>query len=154
MSGAVILVGRDGCYRDLASMHGSYRKVAETQPALERIGRLLQRHAEGSCCWFLDRPVSNSGRLAQLIVDMATQHGWDWTTQLEYDVDGILSRSPHAIATADGVILDHLGDAYHKAGQTAKALETWRKAVQALGSQDQAEDITRIETKIRQHDKP
>ena len=27
MSGGVILKGRDGCFRDLASVHGTYRKV-------------------------------------------------------------------------------------------------------------------------------
>ena len=32
LAGGVILVGRDGCYRDMASMHGSYRKVSETRP--------------------------------------------------------------------------------------------------------------------------
>ena len=30
LSGGVILHSRDGCYRDMASMHGSYRRVEET----------------------------------------------------------------------------------------------------------------------------
>ena len=30
LAGGVILAARDGAYRDMASMHGSYRKVAET----------------------------------------------------------------------------------------------------------------------------
>ena len=37
LAGAVIIAGRDGCYRDMASMHGSYRKVEETSPAIELI---------------------------------------------------------------------------------------------------------------------
>ena len=31
LAGGVILAARDGAYRDMASMHGSYRKVAETR---------------------------------------------------------------------------------------------------------------------------
>ena len=34
LSGGVILRGRDGCTRDMASMHGSYRKVQETLPSI------------------------------------------------------------------------------------------------------------------------
>ena len=31
LAGGVVLAARDGAYRDMASMHGSYRKVAETR---------------------------------------------------------------------------------------------------------------------------
>ena len=41
LAGGVILAARDGTYRDMASMHGSYRKVAETLPALELLGRTI-----------------------------------------------------------------------------------------------------------------
>src|SRR5262249_51185115 len=34
LSGGVILAARDGTYRDVASIHGSYRKVEETRPAI------------------------------------------------------------------------------------------------------------------------
>jgi len=67
LSGGVILVGRDGCYRDMASMHGSYRKVDETVPALELLGRRLAGLEVGPCTWYFDRPVSNSGRLKTIL---------------------------------------------------------------------------------------
>ena len=63
LSGGVVIVGRDGCYRDMASMHGSYRKVTETRPALMLIGEVLAELGTGECQWYLDQPVSNSGRL-------------------------------------------------------------------------------------------
>ena len=44
MGGGIVLLARDGCYRDMASMHGTYRKVAETVPALEAIGRTRTHH--------------------------------------------------------------------------------------------------------------
>src|SRR5262245_39752645 len=60
LSDGVILVGKDGCYRDMASMHGNYRKVEETRPALSLIGESLAGWGVTSCRWFLDNPVSNS----------------------------------------------------------------------------------------------
>ncbi|MEI8197945.1 MAG: DUF434 domain-containing protein, partial [Phycisphaerae bacterium] len=41
LGGGVILRGRDGCLRDMASMHGHYKRVAETGPALELLGQTL-----------------------------------------------------------------------------------------------------------------
>ena len=41
LSGGVLLAARDGALRDMASMHGSYRKVSETRTALELIARTL-----------------------------------------------------------------------------------------------------------------
>jgi len=48
----VILAARDGAYRDMASMHGSYRKVAETLPALELLGRTIAALAWPSAAGF------------------------------------------------------------------------------------------------------
>lgn len=41
LSGGLLFKGRDGCLRDLASIHGTYRKVEETIPAIEQIGDFL-----------------------------------------------------------------------------------------------------------------
>ena len=106
LAGGVILAGRDGTYRDMASMHGSYRSVAETRPALELIGRTLADLGVSKCRWFLDRPVSNSGRLKALIEELAAARGWRWQVELVADPDGLLSASDEIIATADSVILD------------------------------------------------
>ena len=71
MSGGVIFAGRDGCFRDLASIHGTYRKVTETIPAVRMIGEFLQEIGAGKALWLLDSPVSNSGRLKTLIGQLA-----------------------------------------------------------------------------------
>ena len=62
LSGSVLLLCRDGTLRDMASMHGSYRKVAETVPALEMIGQVLQELQPRQCRWYLDTPFTTSGR--------------------------------------------------------------------------------------------
>jgi len=106
LSGGVILGCRDGTYRDMASMHGSYRKVAETRPALERIGRTLVELGAGECRWFLDQPVSNSGRLKTIIEQLAVEHRWPWGGELVPDPDPVLSEADQIVVTADSVILD------------------------------------------------
>ncbi len=49
----------------------------------------------------------------------------------------------------DGVILEHLGDAYAAADQPAKALEAWRKAAQAFQQQEDNERHQAVEAKIQ-----
>jgi hypothetical protein len=106
LAGGVVLRARDGAYRDMASMHGSFRKVAETGPALELIGRTLAELGPGSCHWYLDRPVSNSGRLKTAMEELATARGWDWRVELVPDPDPLLAVGEQVVATADSVILD------------------------------------------------
>jgi hypothetical protein len=112
LAGGVILFGRDGCYRDMASMHGNYRKVAETLRALELIGQTIteQGSAEsgrGECVWLLDKPVSNSGRLAAIIRKVASENGWEWRVELVADPDPVLCNCGQTVATADSLILDN-----------------------------------------------
>lgn len=106
LGGGVLLLGRDGCLRDMASMHGNYRKVEETRPALVLIGQTLADWQPLRCNWYLDRPVSNSGRLSQILSDVAAEHGWDWRTELVPDPDAILRTLPEIVVSADCGIID------------------------------------------------
>ena len=109
LAGAVLLAAADETLRDMASMHGSYRKVAETGPALVLIGETLAEFQPQEVRWFLDKPVSNSGRLKGIIVDVAARHGWPWTVELVADPDPVLAGATEIVATADSVILDGCG---------------------------------------------
>jgi hypothetical protein len=106
LSGGVILAARDSTYRDMASMHGSYRKVSETLPALELLGAELAGLNISECIWYFDKPVSNSGRLKILMDQMASKRGWPWRIELAPNPDDLLAKSSEAIVTADSVILD------------------------------------------------
>ena len=106
LSDGVILHARDGCFRDMASMHGSYRKVDETRPALRLIGQLLQSRGVTTCLWRLDRPVSNSGRLQTILQELGAENGWGWSVTLDPDPDAALSATAQLVATADSVVLD------------------------------------------------
>lgn len=102
----VLLRGRDGCYRDMASLHGSYRKVEETLPALHAIGDVLDAAGVTPCRWYLDRPVSNSGRLKGIMNETARGRSWPWEVELVHDPDPILADAEDIVATADSGILD------------------------------------------------
>lgn len=106
LGGGVILLARDGAYRDMASMHGSYHKVEETLPALGILGCLLEESGVAECVWLLDRPVSNSGRLKTLMETLAAENRWPWRIELVANPDAVLSISPEIVVTADSIILD------------------------------------------------
>jgi hypothetical protein len=106
LGGAVVLLGRDGAARDLMGVHGTYRRVEETEPAIVVVGEWLERHGARSCRWWLDRPVSNSGRLKIMLLVLATERGWDWQVELVLNPDTVLAESGALIATADAGILD------------------------------------------------
>jgi hypothetical protein len=109
LAGGVLLLARDGCLRDMASVHGTYRKVEETAPAVELIGRSLSQWQPARCLWYLDAPVSNSGRLAAILRAAGQRHGLDWQVELVDNPDRVLAGAGAIVATADSVILDRCG---------------------------------------------
>lgn len=117
LAGGVVLLARDGCYRDLASMHGTFRAVEETLPALRVIGKELRRLRVGGCTWYLDSPVSNSGRLKGRMVELAREEAWDWQVELVPNPDAVLSTAGEIIVSADSVVLDRCGRWFNLAGE-------------------------------------
>ena len=60
----------------------------------------------GPCRWYLDRPVSNSGRLKKLLLEVAAEQDWAWQVELVYSPDGVLVRTDEIVATSDSEILN------------------------------------------------
>lgn len=107
LSGGAILVGRDGCFRDMASLHGTYRDVEETPTAAELIGSMAAKWGVSHCRWLLDRPVSNSGRLKEILAGVGARFGWSWQIDLEVSPDQSLIETTEAVASSDSLVLDH-----------------------------------------------
>lgn len=107
LGGGALLLCRDGCIRDMSSVHGSYRSVEETERAVELIGGALEALAPAGVRFVLDRPISNSGRLAQRLRELAEGRGWRWTVELVFNPDARLASSDEIVATSDSTILDH-----------------------------------------------
>ena len=106
LGGGVILAAFDGTYRDIASMHGTYRKVAETLPALELLGGTAAAYGAATWIWYFDRPVSNSGRLKKIMETLARERGWPWQIELVPNPDAVLAATAEIIVTADSAVLD------------------------------------------------
>lgn len=82
LGGGVVIHCRDGTFRDLAGVHGTYRRVVETMPALDRLAGRLEELRVGPVRWLFDRPVSNSGRIRSLVLETAGQRGCRWDVDL------------------------------------------------------------------------
>ncbi len=105
-SGAYVFHCRDGCYRDISSVHGSYKHIRQTAEAILLTGQVLQDLGTATVHWYLDQPVSNSGRLRGFLEESATEQGWNWQVELCYDPDKVLAKSSNIVITSDGWVLD------------------------------------------------
>ncbi|WP_299883211.1 DUF434 domain-containing protein [uncultured Lacinutrix sp.] len=103
LSGAYLFKGLDAAYRDLSGVHGTYKRVQQTENALLIVGNLLK---ENEVIWVFDRPVSNSGRLKTILRDIAIKHSFNWDIILENNPDKILAESNHIVVSADAWVLD------------------------------------------------
>ncbi|MEM7435343.1 MAG: DUF434 domain-containing protein [Myxococcota bacterium] len=109
LAGGVLLLGRDGCLRDMASFHGNYRLVQETDRAVEFLLQSLDDLGVAEAFVYIDRPVSNSGRLAQVIREASVRFATTVEPILSDKVDATLKSYDSVVATADSAILDASG---------------------------------------------
>jgi hypothetical protein len=121
LSGGLIVQSYDGCYRDIASLHGTFHSVEETIPAIEIVGQFLDGQGATQVIWLLDSPVSNSGRLKTLLRETAARHQWNWDIELVFNPDARLKETSEIVVTADGVILDSCQQWFNLARHTIDA---------------------------------
>lgn len=103
LSGAYVFKGLDDAYRDLSGVHGTYKRVQQTERALLLVGHLLKNH---KVIWIFDKPVSNSGRLKTMLRETAEQNGFNWEIILDKNPDKILAESEHVVVSSDAWVLD------------------------------------------------
>ena len=107
MAGGVLIRGRDGALRDLASVHGSYRRAEHTHAAIEAIAKRLASAGVESAHWYLDRPVSNSGRLAGWIREAGQHAGQHWEVELVDNPDQVLIEGDNPVVSSDAWIISN-----------------------------------------------
>ena len=105
LSGSPLILGRDGVLRDLAGLRGSYSIVDKTKRALNLIGQALGEIRPACATFYLDAPVSNSGRLGQLILDEAPNWACPIDVKTVKNPDVALAVSA-GVVSGDSVILD------------------------------------------------
>ena len=104
LSGAYLFKGLDNAYRDLSGVHGTYKRVQQTEKALLTVGKLLK---DNPVTWVFDQPVSNSGRLKTILRELAEQHSFNWKIILDHNPDKLLAKSKAIVVSSDAWILDH-----------------------------------------------
>lgn len=100
--------GMDGVFRDIASIHGTYKKVLETGRAVQVLGNTFSDLRISQVTWYLDAPVSNSLRLKNYLTDQPwAAEGATWDVQVIQDPDARLKNEKNKIVcTNDRVILE------------------------------------------------
>ena len=91
------------------------------------IGNTLQRARVGSVLWYLDKPVSNSGRLKAMLQRAAADQGWSWQVQMHVSPDRALVEEHRIVASSDSWVLDRCRRWTSLAGQVIQqsALDAW-----------------------------
>lgn len=107
LSGAFIFKGRDGTYRDISSVHGSYKRVQKTESAIILIGNVLKELQVGAVEWYLDSPISNSGRLKKMLLEISEQYQFNWSIELVNNPDKVLVKNCKIVVSSDGWVIDH-----------------------------------------------
>lgn len=105
LSGSVVLLGRDNVLRDLAGLRGTYKIIDKTDMALDLIYKTLNEYSVPMVKFYLDSPVSNSGRLKVKILEYADVWGIPTEVELINNVDSVLSKLER-IVTGDSILLD------------------------------------------------
>ncbi|MFP3593146.1 DUF434 domain-containing protein [Chryseobacterium sp. SIMBA_038] len=107
LSEAYIFRGLDGCYRDLSGVYGTYKRVNQTQKSIELVSQFFQKAKLQKLIWIFDKPVSNSGRIMQIILEFAQENNLNWEVDLQFNPDKFLAKNVEIIASSDAWILDH-----------------------------------------------
>lgn len=106
LSGAYLFKGLDGVYRDISGVHGSYKRVAQSEHAIDLVGQTLATLGVKEVYWYLDKPVSNSGRLKMRLLEKAETAGYDWEVALVYNPDKAVAEHTGITISADGWVID------------------------------------------------
>ena len=75
--------------------------------------------------------------------------GWVYYQRGQYREAVVELEKAAADKKPDGVVLDHLGDAYLKVGQPEKAKDAWRKAVKLLRRENDEKKALVVEKKLK-----
>ena len=105
LSDSLLLKCMDGTIRDLAALRGTYRLIDKTDEAIMLIGKMLEKNKTAKAVFYLDAPVSNSGRLKQRIEELLKEFSFEVQVEVIHNVDAVLEKLDYVI-TSDAIILN------------------------------------------------
>ncbi len=104
-SGSPLFQCMDGTIRDLAGLRGTYRLIDKTDLAIAQIGKVLEENKIRKAVFYLDAPVSNSGKLKERIQQLLRTFHFEVQVNNINNVDSVLKTLDHVV-TSDAIILD------------------------------------------------
>ncbi|QHQ62104.1 DUF434 domain-containing protein [Anaerocolumna sedimenticola] len=105
LSGSILISCMDGTIRDLAGLRGTYRLIDKTDIAIRLIGEKLEKLHIDTACFYLDSPVSNTGRLKQRIAELLEPYHFEVEINLVNNADINLENKSNII-TSDSIVLN------------------------------------------------
>jgi hypothetical protein len=105
LSNSTLIHCMDGTIRDLAGLRGTYRLIDKTDAAIQLIGNELKELEVEEVTFYLDAPVSNTGRLKVRLMELLKDYPFRVSVELVSNVDVILKKMEHVI-TQDSIILN------------------------------------------------
>ncbi|MFU7514637.1 DUF434 domain-containing protein [Clostridium sp. HCS.1] len=106
LSNSLIIKSMDETIRDLAGLRGTYSVIDKTEIAIKLIGDFLLEHKIEKAIFYLDKPVSNSGRLKIKILEIFEALELEIEVVNIDNVDSVL-KSKENVVTSDAIILDN-----------------------------------------------
>lgn len=105
LSNSIIIKSMDGTIRDLAGLRGTYSVIDKTEIAINLIGKWLLENKVYKAIFYLDKPVSNSGRLKMKILELLKNSHFEIVVENIGNVDSVLETKENVV-TSDAIILD------------------------------------------------
>ena len=106
LSKSLLLECMDGTIRDLANLRGSYHIIDKTENAIKLILNKLDELEVKKAVFYLDKPISNSGRLKYKILEIAEGFKLDVEVEVLNAVDRELYDKENVIS-GDCIVLDN-----------------------------------------------
>ena len=105
LSESTLIEGMDGTIRDLAGLRGTYKLIDKTDQAILLIGEQLRKWQISKVVFYLDAPVSNTGRLKVRLLELLSCYPFEVEVLLVPNADVILEALEYVVSS-DAIILD------------------------------------------------
>ena len=105
LSKSTLIKCMDGTVRDLAGLRGTYKLIDKTDTAINLIGKKLQELKIGRAVIYLDKPVSNSGRLKSRMLELFSEFNFEAEAELVDNADRSLENLENVISS-DAVVIE------------------------------------------------
>lgn len=123
LSGTTLLKCMDGTVRDLAGLRGTYKLIDKTDTAIRLIAEKLTEKGFKKAVFYIDKPVSNTGRLKQRILEIMADYPVDVSAELVDNADVVLWEKD-CVISSDAIILDKCISWVNFANEICRDIET------------------------------